>query len=314
MTEKSKTQVLVVGAGPVGLALAIELGLHGIAVTVVEQRSRTGAQPRAKTTNVRTMQHMRRWGLADALRAAAPCPTTTRPISCSRRLCSAARSLSSRMPLPAGSAAIRGSRNRRNGCRNIPSRRFCTNGSPTLPSVHLLAGTALEEASQSPAGVTATVRDLATGTRRTIGAQYLVGSDGARSRVREIIGAKMIGEHAFALNYNLILRIPQLDKTPPARRAIMYWLINPKSPGVLGPLDGNGEWAFITRLAPGVTEISDAEVIRRVHAAIGRPMAVEIVARDYWAAHRLIADRYRAGRMFLAGDACHCIRHSAAMA
>ena len=123
--------------------------------------------------------------------------------------------------------------------------------------------------------------------------------------MREVIGAKMAGEHAFALNYNLILRIPELDASPPARRAIMYWLINPTSPGVLSPLDCNGEWAFITRLAPGVTEISDDEVIRRVHAAIGRPFAVEIVARDYWAAHRLIADRYRERRIFLAGDACH---------
>jgi hypothetical protein len=85
----------------------------------------------------------------------------------------------------------------------------------------------------------------------------------------------------------------------------MYWLINPQSPGVLSPLDRNGEWAFITRLAPGVTEIGDDEVIRRVRAAIGRPMHIEIVARDYWAAHRLIADRYRDRRMFLAGDACH---------
>jgi 2-polyprenyl-6-methoxyphenol hydroxylase-like FAD-dependent oxidoreductase len=175
----------------------------------------------------------------------------------------------------------------------------------TLASVHLLSGTALEEASQSSAGVIATVRDLETDTPRTIRAQYLIGADGARSRVRDIIGAKMNGEHAFALNYNLILRIPELDRTPPARRAIMYWLINPKSAGVLSPLDGNGEWAFIMRLAPGVTEIGDDEVIRRVHAAIGRPMAVEIVARDYWAAHRLIADRYRECRMFLAGDACH---------
>src|ERR1700752_2403016 len=72
--EARNTQVLVCGAGPVGLALAIELGLRGIDVTLVEQRSRTGAQPRAKTTNVRTMQHMRRWGLAEKLRAAAPLP------------------------------------------------------------------------------------------------------------------------------------------------------------------------------------------------------------------------------------------------
>ena len=73
-SQAERTQVLVVGAGPVGLSLAIELGLRGVAVTLVEQRSRTGAQPRAKTTNVRSMQHLRRWGVADALRAAAPLP------------------------------------------------------------------------------------------------------------------------------------------------------------------------------------------------------------------------------------------------
>jgi 2-polyprenyl-6-methoxyphenol hydroxylase-like FAD-dependent oxidoreductase len=303
--EANQTQVLVVGAGPVGLALAIELGLRGIAVIVVERRSRTGAQPRAKTTNVRTMQHMRRWGLAKTLRAAAPLPydyptdvvfSTTlfgRTLATIENAFAGAKRRDPRFPEPA---------------QWVPQytvEKVLHERIARLPSVQLLAGTALEEASQSPAGVTATVRDLQTDARRAIRAQYLIGADGARSRVREIIGAKMQGEHAFALNYNLILRIPELDRTPPARRAIMYWLINPKSPGVLSPLDGNGEWAFITRLAPGVTEISDDEVIRRVHAAIGRPMAVEIVARDYWAAHRLIADRYRECRMFLAGDACH---------
>jgi 2-polyprenyl-6-methoxyphenol hydroxylase-like FAD-dependent oxidoreductase len=68
------TRVIVVGAGPVGLSVAIELGLRGIPVVLIEQRIRTGAQPRAKTTNVRTMQHLRRWGIAEALRAAAPLP------------------------------------------------------------------------------------------------------------------------------------------------------------------------------------------------------------------------------------------------
>ena len=74
-TDQAETDVLIVGAGPTGLSLAIELGLRGVAAMVIERHSRTGNQPRAKTTNVRSLQHFRRWGIAPALRAAAPLPS-----------------------------------------------------------------------------------------------------------------------------------------------------------------------------------------------------------------------------------------------
>ena len=64
--------VLIAGAGPVGLSLAIELGLRGIRCRVVEQNDRVGYSPRAKMTNVRTREHLRRWGIADELRRASP--------------------------------------------------------------------------------------------------------------------------------------------------------------------------------------------------------------------------------------------------
>lgn len=305
VSETIETQVLIAGAGPVGLALAIELGLRGVDVTIVEQRARAGAQPRAKTTNVRTMQHMRRWGLAERLRALAPLPydfptdivfSTTlfgRALAVIENAFAGKKCRDPRFPEAA---------------QWVPQytvERVLHERIASLPSVRLMQGTALEEAAQSAAGLSATVRNVESGARLIIHAQYLVGADGAKSRAREIIGARMTGEHAYALNYNLILRIPELDRAPPERRAIMYWLINRESPGVLSPLDCNGEWAFITRLAPGVTAISDDEVIHRVHAAIGRALPTEIIARDYWAAHRLIADRYRDRRIFLAGDACH---------
>jgi 2-polyprenyl-6-methoxyphenol hydroxylase-like FAD-dependent oxidoreductase len=74
MAASSETDVLVVSAGPVGLALAIELGLRSARVTLLEQYARVRNQPRAKTTNVRSMTHMRRWGIADAIRQASPLP------------------------------------------------------------------------------------------------------------------------------------------------------------------------------------------------------------------------------------------------
>src|ERR1700738_2787564 len=301
----TETQVLIVGAGPVGLSLAIELGLRGIDVTLIEQRSRTGAQPRAKTTNVRSMQHMRRWGIADALRAAAPLPadyptdivfTTAlfgRTLAVIENAFEGAKRRDPRFPEAA---------------QWVPQytvEKVLHERIALLPSVRMLSGTVLEDFTQSAAGLSATVRDIATHARRTIRAEYLVGADGARSHVRAVIGAKMEGDHAFLHNYNLILRIPELAAHSPQHRAIMYWIVNAQSPGVLSPLDGADVWAFGILLSPGVKEISDDEAIARARAAIGRPVDIEILERDIWAAHRLIAERYRDRRVFLAGDACH---------
>ena len=299
------TQVLIVGAGPVGLSLAIELGLRGIETMLVERRSRTGAQPRAKTTNVRSMQHMRRWGVAGALRAAAPLPpdyptdvvfATTlfgRTLAIIENAFCGAKRRDPRFPEPAQWVP-------QYTVEEVLRQRIAQ-----LPSVTLCFGKTLEEVEQADGHVTATVSDAEAGTREMIRAQYLVGADGARSRVREAIGVRMEGDHAFALNYNVIVRIPELERTPPEHRAIMYWLINPSSPAVMGPLDRDGMWAFAIMLPPGVREVGDDEIVRRVHATVGRPVAVEIVTRDVWAAHRLIAERYRDRRILLAGDACH---------
>ncbi len=305
MVTTVETDVLIVGAGPTGLSLAIELGLRDLRAIVVEQHPRTGSQPRAKTTNIRSMQHLRRWGIADKLRAAAPLPYDYptdivfatrlfgRTLTVIENAFEGAKRRDPRFPEPA---------------QWVPQytvEAVLRDRVTTLPSIALQFSSELEDAKQTANGVEATVRDATSGERRVVRAKYLVGADGARSRVRRIIDVRMQGEHAYGLNYNLILRIPELAEKPPAPRAIMYWLINKETPAVMGPMDSDGRWFFGLTLPPGVTDLDDATIHRRVPEAIGRDVEFEIIERDIWAAHRLIADAYRDRRIFLAGDACH---------
>ncbi len=297
-------QVLVVGAGPVGLALALELGLRGIAVIVVEQLSRAGAQPRAKTTNARTMQHMRRWGLAEKLRDAAPLPRDY-PTD----IAFVTKVFGRRLALIENAFAGAKVRDPRfpEAAQWMPQyivEAVLRERLGELASVELRSGQRFAALEQLDSGVAATIEDDQTGERRTLRVSYVVGADGARSRVREAIGARMEGDHAFGLNYNVVLRIPELAVEPPTPRAIMYWVLNPQSPCVITPLHPD-IWALGIMLPPGVKEVADADLLRRLDLALGRPVDAEILTRDVWAAHRLIASHYRDRRVFLAGDACH---------
>jgi len=305
MTNTIKTDVLIVGAGPTGLSLAIELGLRGVRALVVERQPRTGTQPRAKTTNVRSMEHMRRWGIASALRAAAPLP-----YDYPTDIVFATRLFGRQLAVIENAFAGAKRRDPRfsEPAQWVPQftvEAVLRDRVATIDSVQLMFNAELEDAEQSADGVVATVRNLTDGEPFNVRCRYLVGADGARSRARAIIGVRMQGEHAFALNHSVILRIPELSRTPPERRAIMYWIINPAAPAVMGPMDGEGRWYFGVTLPPAVNDLDDETIHRRVCDAVGRNVDIEILTRDIWAAHRLIADRYRNGRIILAGDACH---------
>ena len=251
-TDEAETDVLIVGAGPTGLSLAIELGLRGVAAMVIERHPRTGNQPRAKTTNVRSLQHFRRWGIAPALRAAAPLPSDYptdivfatrlfgRTLAVIENAFEGAKRRDPRFPEPA------------QWVPQFTVEAVLRQRVETFPSVKIAFNTELVAAEQSDGKVTARVRDVTDGKERIVHAKYLIGADGARSNVRQIMGAKMEGEHAYGINYSLIMRVPELVRTPPSRRAIMYWLINKEAPAVMGPMDAEGRWYFGMTLPPGV--------------------------------------------------------------
>ena len=305
MTEQM-TDVLVTGAGPVGLSLAIELGHRGVGCLVIERNDRVGYSPRAKTTNVRTREHLRRWGIAGALRQASPIPPDY----------GANVVFATRMngPLLARFENAMHARRERNELFSeegqwVPQytlEEVLRSHAVSLPGVRVEFGCELSGFEQDQQGVTAHLREAQTGQTRTVRSRYLVGADGARSAVRDAIGARMLGHSPGLKNYSIIFRAPDLAARHAHGEAFMYWLVNRDVPALLGPMDQDGLWFFMaTKLADDVdpASVDPVALIRRGTGL--HDLAIEVVRTDPWVAHSLIADTYAKGRVFLAGDACH---------
>jgi 2-polyprenyl-6-methoxyphenol hydroxylase-like FAD-dependent oxidoreductase len=303
LTQEIKTSVLIVGAGPVGLSLAIELGHRGVACVVVEQHDRVGYAPRAKTTNARSREHLRRWGIAEDLRKASRLPPDyPSDIIFATRLNGY---FLARIPNAFNCAPERNDLYSESG-QWIPQyalEEVLRGHATTLPAVAIRFNSRLIDAKQSDTEVTAVIKDTVNGRETSVRSTYLIGADGGRSAIRELIGAQMMGARAFSPNFNVQFRAPDLHRLHKHDRAIQYWMVNDDVPALVGPMDGLDLWYMIAaRIDRDSAGIDPKELIRR---ATGMDFEMEILGTDPWVAHSLIADRYSRGRLFLAGDACH---------
>ncbi len=305
MGDTQATDVLIAGAGPVGLALAIDLGLRSVPCIVVEQQDRVGLNPRAKLTNVRSKELLRRWGLADELRSASPLPPDyPANIVFSTRL--------NGYTLARFEDAFYCAR-ARNELYSEPGQwvpqytleEVLWRRAVSLPGVGIRFESRLESIAQDGDGVLAELENLRSGARSTVRAKYLVGADGARSTVRSLLGIGMQGDGALAPNLNLVFRAPALARLHDKGPAVMYWMVNRELPAYLGPLDREGLWFLIAPRLPGGADPGSLDAKEVVYRSSGLRFDMELVHVDPWTAHRLIAERYGAERTFLAGDACH---------
>ncbi|HWI71344.1 MAG TPA: FAD-dependent monooxygenase [Baekduia sp.] len=303
----AETQVVIAGAGPVGLALAVELGSRGVRCVVVEPRARSRHVPRAKLANVRSMEHLRRWGLANELRAVTPLPAEySTDIAFVTRLLGGSEITrftnvfntkpiaDPRFPEPAQQVpqyiVEDVLRRRAEACRTVT----------ILPP-----GFRVDSFVHDDAGVAVLARDDEDQSC-LINARYLVGCDGGGSRVREHLGIAMQGRRSVARNFSIVFRSPQLGRRMPFRPALHFWTVNDRTPAFMGPSDRDGLWWLqATRLAPDVDldRLDPAELLR---GACGDELGeVEILGTDPWEVHELTAERLRDGNVFLAGDAAH---------
>lgn len=298
--EAFDAEVLVVGAGPVGLAAAIELGQRGIRVMVVEAEPRGGNAPRAKTTNVRTCEHLRRWGILDRLRDRAPLGVDYPSDICFAtrlngieiaRVGNAFYCAPGQNPLYSAHAQW------------IPQyvlEQVLAEHVATFPNVRVRFSTRLADLMEYPDHVEASLE--AGGESEALRARYVIGADGARSTVRGLIGVSMQGAGGLSSNRMIIFRQPGLMARTPLQPAVMYWLLNKQIPAVLGPMDRDNVWY----LGVGVKAAEGLTPEEAIRLATGfDDLSPEILSVGDWQAHHLLADRYRHGRVFLAGDACH---------
>lgn len=299
-----ETDVLVIGSGPAGLAAAIELGTRGVRVLLVDRNARVGLAPRAKTTNVRTRTHLRRWGIAGELAAQAPFGVdypndmvfVTRLAGRElARFEDAFNAAPERSPLYPEHAQW------------VPQyalEKVMLEKVRSLPSVEVRFETSFVSADQTNDKVSAQLQDEAKQSIEVV-ARYLIGADGARSRVRELIGAKLEGRHGLSHHYNIIFRAPGLAEAHGHGPAVVYWQIGKHGFSAISPMDKGDIWAFGPGGAKAGDSLSNDEAAALIAERTGIDLPYEILSADAWTASELLADHYADRRIILAGDACH---------
>ncbi len=298
----ASTQVLVAGGGPVGLATAVELGRRGIHCLVVEPRPEVSrARPRCKTINVRTMEHLRRWGIADRLRERAPLPVSWSQdvVFCTSLTGHELSRFTGVLGLADG-----GERYPEPG-QQAPQyilEDLFREVVGELDACTLATGLSVASLDQQPDEVKVVVTD-GTGAATVVTADHVVGADGPRSAVREQIGSAYAGEHALRPNFGVVFHAPDLWSQVRHGPAVQFWTINPEVPSVMGPIDRNGTWWLI---AFGVDrDAGERDPLALVHGVAGTDVDATIMSTDPWTARMQLVDSARRGRVFLAGDAAH---------
>jgi 2-polyprenyl-6-methoxyphenol hydroxylase-like FAD-dependent oxidoreductase len=301
MAMHPSTTVLVAGGGPAGLAAAAELALHGVDCVVIEPRAKVShRRPRAKTTSIRTMEHLRRWGVADAVRAAAPLP-----VAWSQRVTFCESLSGARITDFEGAFGLTTERDERfaEAGQQVPQpvvEEVLRAHVSCQPGVALRLGHAVTSLHQREDRVAVTVRDGA-GADYQILARYVLGCDGAAGVVRDQIGARYAGHSDPRPNFNVVFRAPSLDTH--LGPAVQYWVLGSAAPGLVGRLDRSGTWwAIIPGVDPGYGAAHAAELIAGL---VGAPVPHQVLATDPWTARMLVADRFADRRVFLVGESAH---------
>jgi len=303
------TQVLVVGGGPVGLTLAIDLGRRGVRCTLIEQKEAPQFLPKMERCNARTMEIFRRMGIADKVRAAGLGGDIPMDVFI---ILSLAEPPLLHLPYPSVKRARAEIRACSDGSMPLepyqlisqytlePLLKSIAEG---LPSVTVRYGCRLESFIQDESGVSARVKH-ANGADGTIVASHMVGCDGGASTVRKQLGIKLRGEYNILELRQALFRCDELFERIPIGNG-------PGKGRHYHVADGNSTFLIMQDSTKHFTLHAvvekDADMKAMFERTVAIPVKYEMLTCAPWRQNLVLADRYRDGRVFLAGDAVHLV-------
>jgi 2-polyprenyl-6-methoxyphenol hydroxylase-like FAD-dependent oxidoreductase len=314
MPDVDEAAVLIVGAGPVGLTLAIDLAWRGIKVMVVETRPRAQRpDPKCNHVAARTMEIFRRLGIAEWVRSAGL--PADYPHDVSYRTTFTGQELS-RIPIPC--------RRDRFTDTTGPDGNWPTPEPPhrinqiflepilfahaeNQPRIQILNRTAAEDIEIADDRATVVLRDLESGSTHHRKFRFVVGCDGARSVVRKAIGAKLQGDAVIQRVQSTFIRAPKLIDRQRHASAWGTGVINPRRAGMVYAIDGRERWLVHNYLRPDEADFDsvDRDWAIRTILGVGPDFRYEIISKEDWFGRRLVADKFRDRCVFIAGDAAH---------
>ena len=295
------TSILIAGAGPVGLALACELGLRGVPCMLVEKRDGAIAVPKMSAVSSRNMEFCRRWGIADTVRTAVWPESRNADFVFVDHL--RGQELARvRRPTGVQRASLALSPETVCHCPQIFFDPILAGRARSLPSVALRYGARLDAFTQDSETVRARICDAATGANETVVARWLVGCDGPAGAVRAALGIGLGGLGVMANSVNIFFRAAELSALHDKGWARIYRLVDASGCWAeLIPIDGKALWRL--------TVFDDLSVAQDPGAALARmaggAFAHEILSVLRWERRDCVAERFGAGRVLIAGDAAH---------
>ncbi len=298
------TAVLIVGGGPVGLALAADLGWRGVSCMLVERRDGSVGLPKMNMVSGRTMEFCRKWGIADDVRRLSMPDDFPRNIQFAT---SATGYEIARFDYPSRrDSAPEHSPVYLQRCSQLYFDPLLQRQAKSYGVVDMRYETILTRFEQDSDGVTAWLENARTGEIEIVRARFLAGCDGADSPVREQLGVALVGDLALSHSGNIFFTSESPDVLMPRGRSIMQWLVDEKGYwSALVSVDGLNQWRLGVRdVGPG-GKLSMADAHAAVRKAAGRDFTYDIKSVLPWTRRRVVAKHYRKGRVFLAGDAAH---------